>query len=135
MDPLREGTFGQGLDLGKVEADAMALTLSGPLHLRAGDLAGVRLAQPLRAGSARIDAYLPVARTFDGAIIRAHQSVDVAPTGRELDLEAAYATPLPELGLGRGANLRLNAYLARDAENRRAAAIEQGVVASLVISR
>jgi hypothetical protein len=131
---LQEGTLGQGLDLGRVEADAAALTLAGPIDLREGDLFGIRLAQPLRASSANLDAFLPVARTFDGDIVRARQDIDMAPTGRELDLEAAYTTPLPELGLGRLAVLRLNAFIAGQPGNDRAASTAFGMAAQFTLA-
>ncbi|HEX6110948.1 MAG TPA: S8 family peptidase [Geminicoccaceae bacterium] len=67
-----------------------------------GDRLTVAISQPLRveAGAARIDR--PIGRTFDGRIVRQRARVDLAPTGRELDLELGYRLALPgagELGL------------------------------------
>ncbi|MCE9650929.1 MAG: S8 family serine peptidase [Parvibaculum sp.] len=131
---LEKGALGQGLEIGKAEADAVALTLTGPVDLRDGDGFGIRLAQPLRATSARLDAFLPVARTYEGDIVRERQMVDLAPTGREVDLEAAYTTPLPELGVGRLTVLRLNAFIVRQPGNDETASTGAGLAAQLTVS-
>lgn len=107
---VNDGALATGLDLKNVRADAMSLTLSGPAGLRDDDMLGFRVAQPLRAVGGSVEAFLPVGRTMSGEIIRANQSLKLGPTGREIDLELAYATPLPEIGIGQGADLRLNAF-------------------------
>jgi hypothetical protein len=63
-----------------------------------GDRLSLALAQPLRveAGAAEIDR--PIGRTLDGAIVRRRERVELAPAGRELDLELAYAWPLAGVG-------------------------------------
>ena len=67
-----------------------------------GDRLTVTLSQPLRveSGTAAIDR--PLGRTFEGQILRERAQVDLAPTGRELDLELGYRLPLSptsELGV------------------------------------
>jgi hypothetical protein len=54
------------------------------------------LTQPLRVveGSAVLDR--PVGRTFEGRILRRQDHIDLAPEGREIDLEIAYRLPLKE---------------------------------------
>jgi hypothetical protein len=63
-----------------------------------GDRLSLALAQPLRVetGAAEIDR--PVGRTLDGAIVRRRERIELAPAGRELDLELAYAWPLTGVG-------------------------------------
>jgi hypothetical protein len=63
-----------------------------------GDRLTVAISQPLRveSGTAAIDR--PLGRTFDGRILRERAQVDLAPTGRELDLELGYRLALPGTG-------------------------------------
>jgi hypothetical protein len=67
-----------------------------------GDRLTLAISQPLRVetGAAEIDR--PLGRTFDGRILRRRANVDLAPSGRELDLELGYRLVLAgagELGL------------------------------------
>ena len=88
-----------------------------------GDRLTVAISQPLRveAGSAAIDR--PLGRTFDGEILRQRAQVDLAPTGRELDLELGY-----RLALSRTSDLGLN-WLTRLQPSHDAAAEPQHAVA------
>ncbi|HEX5795259.1 MAG TPA: S8 family peptidase [Geminicoccaceae bacterium] len=99
------GDAGQGLldELSTIRSSSFALGLSGGDLLAAGDRLTVAIAQPLRVddGSAVLDR--PVGRSFEGAIQRRAERVDLAPAGREIDLELGY-----RVALGARRELRLN---------------------------
>ena len=63
-----------------------------------GDRLTLAISQPLRVetGAAEIDR--PLGRTFDGRIVRQRANVDLAPSGRELDLELGYRLVLAGVG-------------------------------------
>ncbi|WP_375427943.1 S8 family serine peptidase [uncultured Sphingomonas sp.] len=62
----------------------------------AGDGAGLRIAQPLRVATGGLDLLLPTNWSYAERRVDAwtRQSLGLAPTGRELDVEARYAFPL-----------------------------------------
>ncbi|WP_375404777.1 S8 family peptidase [uncultured Sphingomonas sp.] len=72
-------------------ADVGAAGLFAP-----GDGAGLRIAQPLRVASGGLDLVLPTNWSYVERRVDAwtRQSLSLAPTGRELDVEARYALPL-----------------------------------------
>lgn len=86
---LHSTAFASGVKLEEVFADYDTVVLA--------------ITQPLRVevGSAIID--LPLARTFNGKILRQKKDVDVVPDGREIDLELVYNLPLAQ-----GVGLSLN---------------------------
>ncbi|MBU3737509.1 MAG: hypothetical protein FGM55_00945 [Rhodoferax sp.] len=70
---------------------------------RDGDALGLTLAMPLRTLSGHLQVYSAVSQSQDdGSLQYAAQSVGLAPSGTERDVELAYASPL-----GRGASLSL----------------------------
>jgi hypothetical protein len=87
---------GAGLfeDVSALPSTSFAVGLSGRALLAAGDRLTLAAAQPLRveAGSATFER--PVGRSFEGQILRQSERVDLAPDGRELDLEVGYRLPL-----------------------------------------
>ena len=98
------GATDQGLleEVSALRSSSFALGLSGRDLLTESDRLTLAVAQPLRVdgGSAVLDR--PVGRTFDGEILRQADRVDLAPDGREIDLELGYRLPLGdrrELGL------------------------------------
>jgi hypothetical protein len=99
------GATGQGLleEVSVLRSSSFALGLSGRDLLAESDRLTVAVAQPLRvdAGSAVLDR--PVGRSFDGRILRRADRVDLAPEGREIDLEVGY-----RLALGNRRELGLN---------------------------
>ncbi|MDF2780787.1 MAG: hypothetical protein K0S96_591 [Geminicoccaceae bacterium] len=99
------GGPGQGLlgELSTLRSSSFALGLSGGDLLAAGDRLTLAVAQPLRvdAGTAALDR--PVGRSFEGVIERRSERVDLAPAGREIDLELGY-----RVALGERRELRLN---------------------------
>jgi hypothetical protein len=80
--------------VGVIASDAFAAGAIRHGAFIPGDLLGFQLAQPIRVSDARVDLSLPVAMDADGAIVRAAQRVNLAPRGREIDLQLAYRTPL-----------------------------------------
>jgi hypothetical protein len=86
---------------------------------RQGDALGVTLAMPLKTLSGNLQVYSAVSQNqVDGSLQYASQSVSLAPTGTERDLELAYATPLRIGGkLSMLAQLRLQPGHDADAPN------------------
>jgi hypothetical protein len=64
---------------------------------------GVALSQPLRVEAAKAVFNLPVGRTVDGAVLRETRTVNLAPTGRQVNLEFALERPWTPAAL-RGAS-------------------------------
>ncbi len=90
------GTTGQGLfeEVSALWSSSFAAGLGGRDLLADRDQLTLAAVQPLRieAGSAVIDR--PVGRSFDGRILRQRDRVDLAPDGREIDLEVGYRLAL-----------------------------------------
>lgn len=59
-----------------------------------GDRLGLMVGQPLRVFSAGATATVPVALAADGGVIQESDRVDLAPSGREIDLQFAYGREL-----------------------------------------
>ena len=77
--------------------------------LRPGDRAALRLAQPLRVARGGIDLTLPVAYDYEtGTAAFGRRTSDLAPTGRELVVEASYGAALF------GGDLLLNTWWRKD---------------------
>ncbi len=55
------------------------------------------IAQPLRAESGALRVNLPQYRLRDGTVIGQNASFNLAPTGREIDIEAGYRLPLSQM--------------------------------------
>jgi hypothetical protein len=100
---------GGGLaDGGRLATDAWAFDLSRRNALRTGDRFAIRLMQPLRVRSGGYDISLPVSYDYaTGGVGYANRFFNLAPTGREIDLEAAYG-----FGLWSG-RMSANAFLRR----------------------
>jgi hypothetical protein len=105
----RPGGAGQSLleDLSTLYSSSFGLGLGRRDLAVPGDRLTVAVSQPLRveAGDAVLDR--PLGRTFDGRIVRRRDRIDLAPEGRELDLEVGYRFGLAGIG-----DLSLN-WLAR----------------------
>lgn len=79
-----------------VETDAFALGLIGEALFDARDSFGLTLSQPLRVRGGRADLSVPDRRTPDGQVLRQTVSAGLAPSGREIALEAFYGFDLTE---------------------------------------
>lgn len=80
----------------------------------AGKRWGLALSQPLRVERATARFDLPVGRTLEGAVLREQHSVNLAPSGRQLNLEMAWQQDLNGRG-GHQSSLGLHAIYAHDA--------------------
>jgi subtilisin family serine protease len=80
---------------GRLSSDAWALDLGRRDALLSGDRFALRVTQPLRVRSGGLDLQVPV--SYDYATLEAgyeSRFFNLAPSGREVDVEAAYAVPL-----------------------------------------
>jgi hypothetical protein len=92
-----------------VRSDAFAFDIGKAGVFGAGDLFGLRLSQPLRVARGALGVRLPAAYDWQtGAVSYADQALNLAPTGRELDLEASYSRLLF------GGRMDANLFLRRD---------------------
>lgn len=95
---------------GPITSTAFALDASRPLLAGLLDLG---LSSPLRVQHARASVEVPLAYDLmTGALATGRRDLDLAPSARELDLEAGWSAALP-----RGASLRLGVAHAVDAGN------------------
>lgn len=105
------GGLAQG---GRLVTDAWTLDLGRTGAFRPGDRLSLRLMQPLRVSSGGFDLSVPVAYSYD-TLSAGYENrfFNLAPTGREIDLEAAYG-----LGLFGGAgHVSANAFARRHPGN------------------
>ena len=92
---------------GSLSTDAFALDLFRRSSLTAGDRLGLRVAQPLRVRSGGYLLNLPVSYDYSTLSVGYDlRRFNLAPTGRELDVEAAYGLSL----LGGAGYLSANAF-------------------------
>ncbi len=82
----------QGVDTIRTSAWRIGLTQSE--IFREDDSLRFNIAQPLRAESGALRVNLPQYRLRDGSIIGQTASINLTPTGREIDVEAGYRLPL-----------------------------------------
>jgi hypothetical protein len=79
---------------GRLTSAAYAIDASRDGLFAAGDRVGLRLAQPLRVASGGYRLNLPVSYDYaNGAVGYAERRLDLAPEGRERDVELAYGRP------------------------------------------
>jgi hypothetical protein len=105
------GGLAQG---GRLATDAWSFDLAKSHALRAGDRFALRVMQPLRVRSGGFDLSVPVSYSYD--TLKAgyeDRFFNLAPTGREIDLEAAYGVDL----LRNSGHLSANAFARRDPGN------------------
>ena len=106
---------------GRLSTDAWALDFSKRDAFRGGDMLAVRVMQPLRVRSGGYDINLPVSYDYaDGSVGYARRFFNLAPTGREIDFETAYA-----IGLW-GGSLSGNAFARRQPGHIAAADVDVG---------
>ena len=94
--------------------DAWSLDLGRTNALRPGDRFALRLMQPLRVRSGGLDLMVPVSYSYD-SLSAGYESrfLNLAPTGREIDLEAAYGFDM----LAGAGHLSANAFARRHPGN------------------
>lgn len=103
-----------------IRSDAFALDLARTGLFDGGDRLALRLSQPLRVASGGLNFRLPVSYEYAGTVGYADQRLNLAPTGREIDLEAAYAV------MALGGRLDANLFWRRDPGNFAAASDDVG---------
>lgn len=104
----RRGWTGFGSDgAGRLSTDAFAFDLARSGLFRGGDRLGLRVSQPLRVRSGGLGVMLPV--SYDYATLGTEYAltqINLAPEGREIDLEASYSLPAAGGWLGANAFMR-----------------------------
>ncbi|TPG15749.1 peptidase S8 [Sphingomonas oligophenolica] len=105
---LRGGVGGHGVLV--TEAYAADIGKDG---IFGGDSIGLRIAQPLRVARGGIDYLLPTNYDYGSQSVDAYtaQFLNLAPTGREIDVEARYRILMP------GGELQTNLFWRRDPGN------------------
>jgi len=94
---------------GALWSSAFSFDIAKAQLFRPGDRAALRFAQPLRVARGGIDLLLPVAHDYaSGQTDFGRRTYNLAPTGRELVVEASYALSLL------GGDLIANAWVRRD---------------------
>ena len=106
---VRAGLAGSGL----IRTDAWSASVGKDGVFGARDSFGLGIAQPLRVASGAIDLRLPAFYDYETRSVTSWTDarLNLAPTGRELDLEARYAFPL---GAG---TMQTNFFWRRDPGN------------------
>ncbi len=106
---LRGGVEGSGL----LRTSAYAVDLVKRGVFDRWDHAGLRIAQPLRVATGGLDLLLPSSYTYDGEQVDgwSAQRLNLAPTGREVDVEFAYGRTL------RFGDVSANLFYRRDPGN------------------
>jgi hypothetical protein len=109
----------QGLlrDFSQIRSSAYGVGICLEEAVRPGDRLGFSVSRPLRVDSGSATLSLPVARSIDGAVIRANRRVGLTPSGAELDAELSYQLPAGNDGaLAFNLLLRLEPGHVRDAD-------------------
>jgi hypothetical protein len=106
---VRGGLTGKGL----IRTNAFAGDIGKNGVLGRFDSFGLRIAQPLRVASGGIDLRLPTYYDYDTLSVTqwTTQRLNLAPTGREIDMEARYALPIL------GGALQTNLFWRKDPGN------------------
>jgi subtilase family protein len=81
-------------DWSRVSSDAFGVGFIARELMTAGDRFGFLAGQPLRVNSANATLTVPVGVSAGGAVAYQSDRVDMTPSGREFDLQLAYARPL-----------------------------------------
>jgi hypothetical protein len=89
---VRGGLSGSGL----IRTNAFAADIGKDRVFGRSDSFGLRIAQPLRVARGGIDLRLPTGYDYDTLAVSdwTTQRLNLAPTGREIDIEARYALPV-----------------------------------------
>ena len=79
---------------GTVQANAFGAGAVVREVLRDGDRLGILAGQPLRVTKAEARLSVPVSMDEDENVTQDSERVDITPSGREIDIQIAYDTPL-----------------------------------------
>lgn len=95
---------------GRLVTDAFSADLFRRNAFAPGDRLAFRVMQPLRVASGGYDLNVPVSYNYgDGSVGFERRLFNLAPSGREIDFEAAYGLPI----LGGAGDIGANAFLRR----------------------
>lgn len=78
-------------DLQGIRTDSFSLGVTADRLVRADDRAGLLVNQPLRVSGGSASLAMPVGRTVEGGLLTQRTALSLAPSGREIDLEAFYS--------------------------------------------
>ena len=81
-------------DISSIYSNAFSLGLVGHDAVADGDRTGFLINQPLRVTKAKATLSHATGRTRDGTVLKEETKTNLAPSGREIDLEAFYETAL-----------------------------------------
>jgi len=85
-------------DWSGTQADAFGFGIVKSNVLGAGGRIGVLAGQPLRVSSASASLTVPVGYELDKTVVQASERVSLVPSGREIDVQLAYDTPVGAQG-------------------------------------
>ena len=107
--PTTGGVDGSGMltRTGTMRSSAFALGLTAADLLQTSDRLGFSILQPIRVDSGTAELDVPVAQDATGAVLFARQEADLAPDGREIDVELTYGWDVGRARLQAAAMLRL----------------------------
>jgi len=116
----------------RVRANAFSAGVAKQSTFAEGDRLGLSIGQPLRVHRSSADLTLPVARDLDGNVIQETRRVDLTPSGRQIDVQLAYQSPLGQSPSGTSylrsfATLSLQPGHDREAEPETAIGIKWGM--------
>ncbi|MBS0505034.1 MAG: S8 family serine peptidase [Proteobacteria bacterium] len=115
----RQGWSAMGAN--RIHSNAFSFDIAKAGVLDSGDQFALRIAQPLRISQGGLTVRLPASYDYQtGAVTYADQRLNLAPTGREIDLEASYARMLL------GGRMDANLFWRRDPGNFAAAPDDMG---------
>jgi hypothetical protein len=83
-------------DISSIHSNAFSIGLVGDGALSEDDRFGFVVNQPLRVTEAEATLSLATSRTQDGTVHKQETKADLAPSGREIDLEGFYETALSD---------------------------------------
>ncbi len=90
------GDQGMLQDWSAVQSQAFAMGVTRTGVFGSIDRIGLMVGQPLRVSDASATLDVPTSRDLDGNVERSRERVDVAPEGREIDVQLSYRAPLSE---------------------------------------
>ncbi len=111
----------------RVRANAFSAGVTKQSTFAEGDRLGLSIGQPLRVYRSSTDLTLPVARDLDGNVIQETRRVELAPSGRQIDVQLAYQGSLGSSYLRSFATLSLQPGHNREAEPETAIGIKWGM--------
>ena len=76
----------------RLHANSFSIGVTTQSYFIDDDKLGFSIGQPLRVRTAKADVTLPVGRDLSGNVLQETRRLDLAPTGRQIDLQLGYST-------------------------------------------